>query len=144
MLIVILANGFIWARSSYGKFTLGNFVENLGGTLTKFASNNPYPWIKDFLQNTAATNSQLFGNLTLWGESLVTVAIVIPGLYFLVANKYNKLLRLLLVAGLLGGMFFNIVFYFAAGWVSPSTESLNLLMFMTQLIGLVAVARTIR
>ncbi len=137
LLVVLLAIDFIWLRSSWGKLSGGQFVGNLGTTLTKFTSANPYPFVKDFLTNTAIPNAQTFGLLTMWGEVFVAVSLFVSLIYFLMSRKDNKLMLLLLAMGLLGGMFLNKVFWWAAGYTSPSTESLNLLMFLIEAIGLI-------
>lgn len=144
LLLVILANGFIWTRSSYGKLVSGKFVDGLGGTLTKFASNNPYPWYKDFLQNFAIPNSQIFGQLTMWGEVLVALSLAGGALYLMLTKKFNTAVAALLVLGLAGGMFLNGMFWLASGWTSPSSDSVNLLMFVVQLVGLAYVLRLLR
>lgn len=144
MLLVILANGFIWVRSSFGKVTGGKFVDTLGGTLEKFASNNPYPWFKDFLQNVAIPNSQIFGQLTMWGEVFVALTMVIIPLCWLFNPKGCGFAKPLLVFGLLGGMFLNAVFWAAGGWTSPSTESVNLVMFLVQGVALASVLGLIK
>ena len=135
--LLILVNGLIWLRSSYGKVTGGTFVGTLGETLGKFASKNPYPPVKDFLQNTAIPNSQMFGLLTMWGELLSALVITGGIIYLLASPKGNKMVSSLVALGLIGGMFLNVIFWFAAGWTSPSTDSLNLLMFVMQFLGLV-------
>lgn len=143
-LLNLLIINFIWARSSFGKITEGKFVDSLGKTLEKFASNNPYPWVKDFLQNSAIPNSSLFGLMTMWGEFLVAVSLALALFYLLIKRESNSLIILLLALGLVGGMFFNIVFWFTAGWTSASTGSLNLLMFLIQLFGLVFTLRLLK
>lgn len=137
--LLILINGLIWLRSSFGKVTGGTFVAALGETLGKFAGKNPYPLVKDFLQNTAIPNSQIFGLLTMWGELLSALAITGGVIYLITNPKGHKTVVSIVALGLLGGMFFNVVFWLAAGWTSPSTDSLNLLMFATQVIALVGV-----
>lgn len=109
----------------------------LGGTLTKFASKNPYPWVQSFLQNTAIPNSNLFGLLTMWGEFLVAGSLIISSLYLFFSKKKSSLIVLLLILGSLGGMFLNMVFWFSSGYTSPSTDGLNLLMFVVEFTGLV-------
>lgn len=136
---IILANGLIWLRSSVGKLSSGNFVENLGGTLTKFASHNPYPFYKNFLENVAVPNSQIFGFLTLWGEFLVAISLVGGAIILLTSPRKLKVVKLPLMMGLLGGVFLNLIFWLASGWTSASTDSLNLLMLVIGLIALIAV-----
>lgn len=138
--LIIALNGFIWLRSSYGKFTAGNFPDNLGKTLGAFASKNPYPFYKDFLNNVAIPNSQLFGSLTLYGEAFAALTLTFLPIYLLF-NPASKAIRYLLALGLLTGAFLNLIFYFAAGWTSPSTDSLNLLMFGIQIISLFAILK---
>ncbi len=142
LLGILLFIGLIWSRSSFGKFTSGNFAESLGGILTRFAEKNPNAFYKDFLQNTAIPNSQAFGQLILWGEALVAIAIVIPALYLIFQPKTKcKVTLWLLIAGLIGGAFLNLNFWLASGYTSPSTDGLNLLMIVTQLAGAVYLIR---
>lgn len=138
-MLIILINGLVWLRSSYGKMIGGKFVEDLGGTLGKFASKNPNPQVKDFLENMAIPNSQVFGMLTMWGEALISLLLMGGSLLLLFGQGSMKNLKPVLVLGLLGGMFLNAVFWLAAGWTSSSTDSVNLIMFATELIALVAV-----
>ncbi|MDO8498246.1 MAG: hypothetical protein Q7S44_00425 [bacterium] len=142
LLAIILAEGLLWFRSSLGKFPPEKFIGNLGGTLTRFADKNPYPWYKDFLQNTAIPNSQVFGFLTFWGEFLVALSLTLGSLYLLLKMGKSGVVKSLLVLGLLGGMFLNMTFWLASGWMSASTDSLNLFMFVVGLISLVYVLKT--
>lgn len=135
-LIIILATGLLWLKSSFGKFTSGNFVDGLSGTLNKFASQNPYPLYKSILQNIAIPNSKLIGSWVLWGELFTALAITVSALFILLNVKASKKAALLLIAGLLGGILLNVVFWLAAGWTSPSTDSLNFLMLVIQISGL--------
>lgn len=141
---MLLAVDFIWARSSIGKVTGGKFVDSLGTTLEKFASKNPYPWFKDFLQNVAIPNAKTFGTLTMWGELLTAVALAISVLYLLVNQKSNQLINILLIAGLIGGMLLNATFWLASGWTSSSADGLNLLMFLIQTVGLIFALKLIK
>ena len=136
LLIILLSVGLLWLRSSFGKFTGGTFVNSLGATLTKTAEKNPYPWFKDFLTSVAIPNAQVFGLLVLWGEILSAVAITVGAIMLLMNSHPNKFVSLVLVAGLAGGALLNIVFWLGFGYTSPSTESLNLLMAVVQIIGI--------
>lgn len=142
--LILLVNSLIWARSAYGKLTTGAFVNGLGGTLDKFASKNPYPPVKDFLQNVAIPNSTVFGQLTLWGEVTVAVISTLGAVYLLLNRKNNKVVVWALMGSLMGGVFLNLVFWFSAGWTSSSTDSLNLLMFFVQLFGLGYLVRLLK
>lgn len=137
LLAVLLSVGLLWLRSSYGKLTGGTFVNSLGATLTKVAEKNPYPFFKQFLTNTAIPNSQLFGTLTLWGELLSAVAISVGSIILLLNPHPNKLVIVGLLAGLVGGLLLNITFWLGFGYTSPSTDSLNLLMAVIEVIGIV-------
>lgn len=137
---MLLTVGLLWLRSSLGKLADGKFVEGLGTTLVKFAANNPYPWYKDFLNSVAIPNSYLFALLTMWGEFLTGLSLTL-GALLLIFGKSNKLILIGLKSGLLGGMGLNLFFWLAAGWTSPSTDGLNLLMFVTQLIGFITLSK---
>lgn len=139
LLFILLVIDFIWIKSSYGKWTGGKFVAGMEGTLKKFASENPYPFVKDFLQGVAIPNASLFGILTMWGETLVGISLLVSLIWLLFKKQANKLILGLLLLGLLGGAFLNKVFYFSSGWMSPSSESLNLLMFMVEIAAAVYV-----
>jgi hypothetical protein len=140
ILLMLLADSFIWVRSSYGKITGGNFVSTLGGTLTKFASNNPYPWFKTFLQNTAIPNSQTFGMLTMTGEAFAAAAMTLATLYMLIKGV-NKFGLVILMLGLAVSAFLNLIFWLASGYTSASTDGLNLFMFLFELIAFVYAAK---
>lgn len=135
LLLIILTLGLIWVRSSWGKFSSGNFVDSLGGILTKSAEHNNYLWYKSFLQNMVIPNSVIFAQMVLWGEFLVAVAIFFSSIYLL--NKQKKFAFIILISGLLGGLFLNLNFWFAFAWSSPAADSLNLLMGAIEIVGTV-------
>lgn len=141
-LLFILVIGLVWLKSSYGKLTGGVFVDGLGKTLTMFASKNPYPWYKDFLTTIAIPNAKTFGLLTMWGELLSAVSII-ASVVILIATGGSKLIKIVLLLGLLGGAFLNAVFWLASAWTGPSTDSLNLLMLVLQAIAAIAVAKSL-
>ena len=142
LLSILLFIGLIWGRSSFGKFTGGNFVQGLGETLSRFASKNPNAFYRDFLQNTVIPNSQTFGQLVLWGEALVAISIILTSLYLIFQPKARcKTTLWLLIAGLVGGAFLNLNFWLASGYTSPSSDGLNLLMLVAQLLGAVYIIR---
>lgn len=140
-LLILLAVGLLWVRSSYGKLTGGNFAQTLGETLSKVAPKNPYPWYKDFLNSVAIPNSQVFGTLVLTGEFLSAVLITAGALGLLLSPRPHKLLSKALITGLLIGAFLNITFWLGFGYTSPSTNSLNLLMAAVQIIGVIYVLK---
>ncbi len=85
----------------------------------------------------AIPNSQLFGTLVLWGELLSAVAITVGVILMLVNPHPNRFVSLVLVAGLTGGALLNVVFWLGFGYTSPSTDGLNLLMAVVQIVGLI-------
>lgn len=135
-LLVLLGLGIIWLRSSYSKFAAGNFAETLGGTLNKFASQNPYSWYKQFLLSVAVPNSSVFGSLVLWGELFAALSLILIPLYLLVNKNANRVLLLVLTLGLIVAAFLNVSFWLASSWTSPSTDSINLLMFIIEIVAI--------
>lgn len=133
---VILFLGLVWLKSTLGKLTAGKFVDSLSPTLEKFTSGNPHPWYIDFVENSVMPNSKFFGNLIMWGEFLTAISLISSSIYFIFSKKDNKILEYILVLGLLGGALLNLNFWFASGWMSPSGDSLNLLMFAIQVLAL--------
>lgn len=136
--LIVLADGLLWLQSAWGKVSGGKFVGALGETLKKFASNNPYPWYKQILVSYSIPNSLLIGNLVMWTEFLAALALVGGSLYYLFSKKTNQIVRLGLILGLIGTSLLNVMFYLAAGWTSPSTSSVNLLMLVVQLTALLS------
>ena len=136
-LSLILLVGLIWLRSGFIKLTEGTFAGNLSSVLVKFASSNPYPFYKNFLQNTAIPNSVMLGNLVMWGEILTSLAITISVIFLLLYSRRSKAAIILLLAGLSGGSFLNLNFWLASAWTGAAADALNVLMMFTQLIGLV-------
>lgn len=143
LLIVFLFLGLIWARSSLGKLTSGNFAQSLTPTLERFASKNPYPWYKNFLQTTAIPNGELLGNLVLWGEFFTAVTILIGSIYLLLKPD-SKLVLALIAFGFLTGGVLNASFWLASGWTSPSSDNLNLFMLVIEIVGLFYVYKLYR
>lgn len=133
---MLLAIDLIWLRSGFGKLVGGKFLGSMTATLKTFASKNPYPWYKSFLENFAIPNSQLFGLMSMWAEVLVALGLLVSLFLLLFDKKSSQMAAGLLVVSLTGGFFLNIIFWLAAGWTSSSTESLNLLMALIEGVGL--------
>lgn len=143
-LLILLINGSIFLKSGYGKVSEGKFVGGLSETLTKFAGKNPYPWYKDFLNGFVIPNSQSFGFLIMWGELLSGFAIISSIFCLLFRIGRPKIIFSILAFGLIGGFLLSLNFYLAAGWTSPSTDSLNFLMGLIQLIALAETIKLLR
>lgn len=133
--LIFTVVGFIFLKSGLGKLTGGEFVNSLGTTLAVFASKNPNPWIQSFLNNIAIPNSQVFGFLTMWGEFLTGVNLVFLSLYLLFSKNSTKSVYLLMSLGFAVGFILNMIFWLSAGWISPSTDSVNLVMESINVIG---------
>ena len=140
--LIFIVLGFVFLRSAYGKVMGGVFVSGLGETLTKMASKNPFAWYKSFLETVAIPNATTFGQLTMWGEVFAGLAIFCSAVYLLLKQN-NKIVHILLLLGLVVGAFLNGVFWLAAGYTSPSTDGLNLVMFFVELVGIVFVLKSL-
>lgn len=138
---MLLSIGLIWIKSSLSKFNGGNFVSSLGETLTKTVDKNPYPLFKQFLTNVVIPNSELFGSLVIWGELLSGIAIT-AGVVLLLKQYQVRWARLILILGLIGGIFLNINFWLGFGSASAASDNLNLLMIVMEAIGLYFVIQT--
>ncbi len=123
--LIRIMTGWIFLHSGWEKLTDPGFIGGMGKTLGFFASKNPYPWMVSLLNTVAIPNAGAFGHLFAWGEFLVGLS-----LFFGVLSQL----------GLLGALAMNITFYFAAGWTSASTGSLNLLMIAADAVMFLAFA----
>ncbi|OGE64314.1 hypothetical protein A3I48_02860 [Candidatus Daviesbacteria bacterium RIFCSPLOWO2_02_FULL_36_7] len=143
LLFILVSIGLLWLRSSLSKFIGGNFAAALGETLNKTIDKNPYPLFKQFLISLVIPNSHLFGSLVMWGELLNGIAIT-AGVVLLLKQYQVKWARLVLIGGLAGGIFLNINFWLGLGSASPASDSLNLLMIVIQMIGIVSLVKRLR
>lgn len=138
LLLIFLADGLLFLRSSYGKLVSGKFPEDLGGTLTKFAANNPHSWYKNLLVTQAIPQSHTIGILVMYGEALGALLITVGALGMLLDHQH-RWFRLFLLKGLLITFVLNVMFWLASGWTSPASDSLNLFMAAVEFIGILAV-----
>ncbi|MCL6432264.1 MAG: DoxX family membrane protein [Anaerolineae bacterium] len=120
-----ILTGYIFIHAGWEKVVEAGFAANLPNTLARFASNNPYPWMKALLEGVAIPNAGLFAVLFSWGELLVGLS-----LFFGVLSQI----------GLLGALAMNLTFFFAAGWTSPSTSTANQMMIFAEIIMLLGFA----
>ncbi len=128
--------GFIWARSSVEKITEGTFVQNFPSIISKFVSKNPYEWYTRFLQHVVSPNAWVFSFLIMWGEFITAMLILTNSAYlFWFREKSSRLAVFLLALGLSGGFLLNLNFWLASGWMSPSSDTLNLFMMGVELVG---------
>jgi hypothetical protein len=134
-LAILLFTGFIWVQSGYGKLASGNFSQSLAGILQKFASDNPNGWYKALLEQTAIPNASAIGMFIPWVELLTGLSIMGAVLSLFFSPKTQKAAEKILATGLAVAFLLNLNFYFAAGWTSPSTSEVNLLMLVVEAIG---------
>lgn len=123
LLVIRLFLAYEWLNSGTGK--IQNIVTNPTGYLGGFAKvfglwakSNPYPFMTDFLTNTAAPNA----------STVVTTIAIMEALVGL-----SLLLGFLTRVGAFGGIAMDVIFYLGAGHTSPSTAGLALLMIGAQL-----------
>lgn len=128
--------GYEWFVAGYEKIVGGEFASSLETTLGFFASKNPWPWVASFLNGFAADNAVLFGQLVQWGELAVGVGLILSIALFVYFGRADQKHVALVIAilALTFGALMNVVFYLTAGWTSPSTHGVNLVMFWTQII----------
>ncbi|MCL5411746.1 MAG: hypothetical protein M1150_03330 [Patescibacteria group bacterium] len=137
LVLIQMVIGYEWLQSGWEKIHSGTFASTIGKTLAAFtAAKNPNGWYVDFLKSSAIPNKELFANLTMYGELLVGIALLGGGLLLLFTSLggYARAYFWVLLAALVGGALMNLNFYFAAGWTSPSTSSVNVIMFLIELI----------
>lgn len=135
---IILVLGLLWLRSALDKLQGGQFVQGLPKTLAFFASKNPYPFFKDFLNGLALPHASLLGVAVEYGELYVGLSLSLVSLALLLGIKLDQRAKFLLGLGLLGGVILNLVFFLASGWTSASTFDLNLFWLAVELLGLVS------
>ena len=123
-----------WWASGWEKFTSPDFAGGLEATLAAFASQNPFPWYKDFLTSFAIPNVAIFANLTMWGALLAATTLFVTAAAYAYAKDKNVRRWMLGFAfiALIGGLILNANYYLAAGWSSPGTRGVNLVMFWIQ------------
>lgn len=125
-----------WLSGGIEKIHGGQFVSNIGKTLSRFETGNPHEWYVGSILHTAKNAPELFGQLVQWGELLAGIGLVIALVMYGLGKQttLKSAARILALLSLLGGAFMNANFYYAAGWTSPSTGGLNLLMFLLQTV----------
>jgi uncharacterized membrane protein YphA (DoxX/SURF4 family) len=90
------------------------WLEVMPKIVTRQASENPIAWYKHFLEGTVLPNSNLFAQLTAWGETVVGIGLTL-GLLTGVAS----LIGLLLVVN----------YGLATQWMSPGQQGFHLVLF---------------
>jgi len=136
LIMIQLIMAYVWLTSGWNKLTDPEFVRGMSKTLERFAGENPFGYYKSFLTTYAMPNAETFGHLVVWGEIASGAALVVGAitLVYTTEKQFGRLAYVTSSLGLAGGAFLNAMFYFAAGWMSPSTHGLNLVMFLVQII----------
>ncbi len=126
LLLIQLILGYEWLNSAWEKFTKPEFMDGIEKTIAIFAAKTHYGWYGSFLRS---SDAQFFGNLTRFGELLVGLGLVAGAVYMLTAYpKYLKWAFITVLAASVGACLLNLSFYLAAGWSSPSTSGINVVM----------------
>lgn len=123
-----------WLQSGWGKFASSGFMDSIGKTLQGFASKTNFGFYADFLNAFAVPNPALFGNVVRFSELAAGLALAVGGFLVLRFNQLPKFVTIILIAALYGGALLNANLYMAAGWSSPSTAGINIVMFLVQAI----------
>lgn len=123
-----------WLHSGWGKFANPGFMTNIEKSLQGFTDKTSYSAYAGFLKSSVIPNADLFGNLIRSGEIAVGVALVIAGLILLAKKRLPETITWLLVFAFFGGALMNLNFFLAAGWSSPSTWGVNVVMGLIHFI----------
>lgn len=128
--------GYEWLHAGWGKVSEGTFAGGLSGTLTKFASQNPYPWYTRTILEPLTRHSETLGQWIQWGELLAGIALIASALVYTqrIPAPWKKTTNILLAIALLGTILMSANFYLAAGWTSASTKGLNTLLFWIEVL----------
>ncbi len=94
------------------------WIEVMPKIVTRQASENPIAFYKQFLETTVIPNSNLFANLTAWGETAVGIGLTL-GLFTGLAS----LVGLVLVSN----------YGLATQWMSPGQQGFHLVLFFLML-----------
>ncbi len=134
IVLIQWAIAYEWLQSGWGKFASSGFMDGIGKTLAGFAAKTEFGFYGDFLRAFAVPNPTVFGNVVRFSELAAGLGISIGGLLVLRFNHLPKYITIVLVAALYGGAILNANLYMAAGWSSPSTAGINVIMCLVQAI----------
>lgn len=115
LLLLRLAISYIWLTAGLSKLFNKQFISTFPTTLQTFAKSSPFDFYSDFINKFVMPNSQIFAQLTTWGEILTGVAFLLGFPMFLAA---------------IVGIFMNLNYYFVATTV-PS-QFLNIILIFSQ------------
>ncbi|MCE7749026.1 MAG: DoxX family membrane protein [Candidatus Heimdallarchaeota archaeon] len=130
LILLRLIIGIEWFMAGLEKIISGTFVEGMYNTLNVFIYGTPFPespwivqnpnqWYVTLTRAIFRPNSELFGYLVMIGEFAIGITLI---------------LGLLVNFSAIVSVFLNINFLFAAGWLSPSTLSVNWILALLGMI----------
>jgi len=119
LIFIRLIVGVEWFIAGLEKLIDPTYVSGMAGTLGFFASGNPNAWYVNLINNSFIPNAELFAWLVSIGELLIGIALI-----------FGILVNISAIVS----FFLNLNFYFAAAWISPSTQSINWVLMILGLI----------
>jgi uncharacterized membrane protein YphA (DoxX/SURF4 family) len=139
LIFIQLLVGYEWLHAGLEKIIHGSFPGTMAKTLVSFSSQNPHAWYAKTVLAHAATRPELFGQLVQWGEFMTGLALIATALLWATNRIHSSTLWIIAcIAPLIIGIVLNLNFYLAAGWMSPSTSTLNAFMGWIELILIVS------
>jgi len=138
--------GYVWFVSGIDKLRSSAFLPGLPDVLAEMSEETKYGWYRNFLENVALPNSDLFGLLVAWGELAVGVSLIAAAAFLVLrgtADRWAMPVLAIAVAALLAGIFMNVNFHLAEGYYHPfagygdgldGSVDLDSLMPLTQLV----------
>src|SRR5581483_126842 len=119
--LLLVASGLVWLFQGYPQLANRNAFlgDGFGRTVQPMASGNPWSFYRAFLDNVVLSHAALFSYLTLVGNVAVGVCLVVGLL-----TPYAALV----------GIFLNVNYALAAGWMTRTDYSLNGLLIVIELL----------
>ena len=116
LLLLRLALSYVWLNAGLSKLFNAQFINTFSGTLHEFAKNTHYSFYANVLKEQIIPHSQIFAQLTIWGEILTGVAFLLGFPLFLATAV---------------GIFMNLNYFFVA--TTTPSQFLNIIMIFSQL-----------
>lgn len=115
LLLLRLAISYIWLEAGLSKLLNPQFISNFPNTLQTFAKDTHYNFYSSFLREYIIPNSQIFAQLTTWGE-------ILTGIAFFLGFPMS-------IAAIVG-IFMNLNYYFVA--TSIPSQFVNIILIFSQ------------
>jgi hypothetical protein len=127
--------GFVWLKAAWEKLSDASYANGMSHMLAAFASKNPFGWYSGILHNLAIPNATTFAVLVEYGELLAGLGVFVVAFTFVVRlpQIWQQIADIAGVVALVGAAFLSANFWFAAGWMSSSTDGENMVLFFTEL-----------